>query len=54
MTELCAQGGTLQGVGVVRDKHGNIKAEFTIKSDPLTDQQAKTLNEMEKDNGNNS
>jgi hypothetical protein len=50
---MYAQGGTLEGKGVVRDKDGNIKAEFTIKSDPLTDQQTKTLNEMEKKHGHN-
>jgi hypothetical protein len=51
---MYAQGGTLEGTGVVIDKDGNIKAEFTVKSDPLTDQQTKTLNEMEKDHGNHS
>ena len=54
MATVYAQDGTVEGNGVVRDKDGNIKAEFILKSDPLTDQQAKTLNEMEKDNGNNS
>ena len=49
-----SQGGTLEGKGVIKDKDGNIKAEFTIKSDPLTDQQIKTLNKLEKDNGHNS
>lgn len=51
---MIAQGGTLEGKGVVLDKDGNVKAEFTIKSDPLTDQQVKTLNEMEKNHGNHS
>jgi hypothetical protein len=31
---MYAQGGTLEGTGVVIDKDGNIKAEFTVKSDP--------------------
>ena len=54
MQKVYAQGGIVEGKGVVRDKDGNIKAEFTLTSDPLTDQQAKILNEMEQDDGNNS
>jgi len=54
MPEVMAQGGTLEGKGVVMDKHGNIKAEFTIKSDPLTQKQADQLNNPEAKNGNHS
>lgn len=47
-----AAGGILQGKGQVIDKDGNVKAEFCITSDPLTQEQIQKL--LEANDGNHT
>ena len=51
---MYAQGGTVEGKGQVIGKDGQVKAEFILKSDPLTKEQAEQLNKLEADNGNHA
>tara|TARA_R110001599_G_scaffold33832_3_gene108837 strand:+ start:21103 stop:21273 length:171 start_codon:yes stop_codon:yes gene_type:complete len=49
---VMAEGGVLEGRGQVIDKHGNVKAEFTVTTDPLTQEQIQKL--LEANDGNHA